>query len=499
MKKIISKYAIAAVVVAGVLSGCGKDFLDINTNPNSPTSASPNLILSAGLNRTAAQQSTSLNILGSLWSGQMANATDMLWFNSEKQYNITSSFYTGIWETGYDILNDFEVMQKNAEALNQQYYIGIAKIMKAHGFQIIVDAYGNLPFSEALKGTNVLRPKYDNAEEIYQQLIVMLDEGIAAIKNAPATEAKPSTDDILFKGDMTKWVKFANTLKLRILIRQSEIASKASYIAAEIAKIEAEGSGYLGAGQSAEVNPGYLSTSSKLNPYWESYHRNAAGSETQNYRAVRPTLFLFAQYDAYNDPRKTANYEMPVDTNIYNGVALGEATGGPDVNKYKYGKTSAIKAGGAILRTATAATPILTAEESLFLQAEAAERGWISANASTLYEEAISESFKRAGVIADFATYIAQPAVDYATATDKIEAIIVQKWFALNMIGSWETWNDFRRTKFPSDNPLSKAALAQKHPARLLYPNSELGRNEANVLAQGTINAFDTKLFWDKK
>lgn len=499
MKRFINKYTVVALAAIGTLSSCGKDFLDINTNPNEPTTATPNLILSAGLNRTAAQQANSLNILGSLWSGQIASATDMLWFMNEKQYNVTSSFYTGIWDTGYDILNDFEVMQKTAAASNQSYYVGMAKIMKAHGYQIIVDAYGNIPYTDALKATGNLRPKYDNAQVVYNDLMVLLDEGINQIKTAAVTEVKPSVDDVLFKGDMVKWVKFANTLKLRILIRQSEMTDRASYIQAELAKIAAEGSGFLGANESAEVNPGYISSSAKLNPYWETYHKTAAGAETTNYRAVRPTIYLFGKYDALNDPRKTANYDEAVNPGIgYRGVAFGEPTVGAAVDNYKYKSTSAVKAGGAILRTAISSTPILTAEESLFLQAEAAQRGWITGNAGSFYDLAIAESFKRAGTSNDLAAYLTEANVAFANAPNKIEAIINQKWFALNIIGGWEVWNDFRRTQFPLDNPLSKAANEQKFPTRLMYPNSELGRNADNVAAQGTIDPLSTKIFWDK-
>ena len=500
MRKYFNKYTAIVVTVAGLMSGCGKDFLDINTNPNSPTSATPNLILSAGLNRTATQLSTSLNILGSLWVGQIASPTDYLWYVSEKQYNITSSFYTGIWDTGYDILNDFEATEVNAKAANMNYYIGMAKIMKAYNFQILVDTYGNVPYSEALKGTSLINPKYDNAQDVYNGIMSDIDAGIAAIKSASATETKPSTDDILFKGNMTLWIKFANTLKLRILIRQSEMTDRAAYITAEIAKITAEGSGFLGSGESAQINPGYVASSGKLNPFWESYYQTAAGAITNNYRGTKPTEYVLAKYDENTDPRKAQMYNT-ITGGGYRVVPLGEPTTGPNVDFYKTANTSGLKPAGAVLKTATGATPILISAESLFLQAEAVQRGWLTGSAATLYNSAIAESFSFSGVAnaaTEAVTYSALPGVNFALATNKIEAIIKQKWLALNIIGGWELWNDFRRTGFPSDNPLSKAALTAKHPARLMYPNSELGTNSAQVKAQGTIDPFDTKIFWDK-
>lgn len=501
MRKYFNKYTAVLLAALATFSSCEKNFLDVNTNPNNPTAAGPNLILPAAMNRNAAQLATSLNVLGSLWVGQLASPTDFLYYVSEKQYNITASFYTGIWDSGYDILNDYEAMEVNAKAANMNYYIGIAKIMKSYQFQILVDAYGNVPYSEALKGTNLINPKYDNGQDVYNGLISDIDAGIAAIKlgNGNPAEVKPATDDILFGGNMTRWIKFANTLKLRILMRQSEMTDRAAYITTEMAKITAEGSGFLGAGESAQMNPGYLASSGKLNPYWESYYQTAAGAITNNYRATKATEYVLAKYDANTDPRKAQMYNTV--GGLYKGVPLGEPTTGPNVDMYKTVNTSPLKPAGAVLKTATSATPFLTSMESLFLQAEAVQRGWLTGNAATLYNSAIAESFAFSSVAnaaTAAATYSALPGVDYALAPNKIEAIIKQKWLALNVIGAWELWNDFRRTGYPSDNPLSKAALTAKHPARLMYPTSELGTNAAQVKAQGTIDPFDTKIFWDK-
>lgn len=506
MRKFVNKYTVVALAAIASFSSCQKNFLDINENPNSATAATPDLILSAGLNRTAAQLSTNLNMLGAVWAGQVAPPTDFLYYVNEKQYNITSSFYTNVWDTGYDILNDFEAMEVNAKAANMNYYVGMAKIMKAFNFQIIVDAYGNVPFTEALKGTKVLRPKYDQGTDIYPQLITLIDEGIAAIKGASPLEAKPGADDILFGGNITKWIKFANTLKLRVLIRQSEVSSSSNYLRAEAAKITAEGTGFLGANEGALVNPSYISSSGKLNPLWENYFQTSAGSITNYNKATRATELIIAKYKANNDARMAATYneakKVDPDTeeviNLgYVGVPLGAPSTGPNVDKYKTAVTSAFKANGAVFRGAIASTPILTSAESLFLQAEAVERGLIAGDAAALYNQAIRESFAFAGVASSADDYIALPAVSFVNSTNKVEAIINQKWLALNVIGGWELWNDFRRTGFPSDNPLSLAASEQKHPARLLYPNSELGTNSAEVKAQGVIDPFTSKIFWN--
>ncbi|WP_421945533.1 SusD/RagB family nutrient-binding outer membrane lipoprotein [Pedobacter sp.] len=501
MKK-LSKYLSVALIGAAVLTGCEKNFLDINSNPNDPVIASPPLVLSSALNRTTSNVAVSLNELGSIWSGYWAPPTDYLYYIDEKQYNITSSFRGAVWETTYDNLNDYQAVETSATAGGLLNYVGIAKIMKAYNFQILADAYNNVPFTDALKGTTALRPKYDAGQAVYEGSLALIDAGIAAIKSAGTSGVKPGADDIFFAGNMTLWIKFANTVKLRMLLRQSEIPGRTAYIQTEIAKIVAEGSGFIGVGESVLSSPGYVSSSGKLNPFWERYNTDAAGAVTGNNRATRPTVYVVNKYLNTADPRITRLY-TPVG-GIYKGVELGRNTGDAQATFYKSNVLSPFLPLGGLLKSATQKSVIMLSSESLFLQAEAAQRGFITGSAETFYNSGISESFVYLGVTnaaAAAATYYAQPLqnVNFATSTDKIQAIIFQKWLALNSISGWESWNDFRRTKFPLDNPLSLAAIGTKHPARLLYPNSELGTNGEEVTKQGTISPFDSKVFWDKK
>jgi len=501
MKKLL-KYLSVTLVGVTLLTGCEKNFLDINSNPNSPVAATPQLVLSAALNRTTSNVAVSLNELGSVWSGYWAPPTDYLYYIDEKQYNITSSFRGAVWETTYDNLTDYQAVETSATTGALPNYVGIAKIMKAYNFQILVDAYNNVPFSDALKATTSIRPKYDSGQSVYEGSLALIDAGIAAIKSAGATGVKPGSDDIFFAGNMTLWLKFANTLKLRMLLRQSEIPGRTAYIQTEIAKIVAEGSGFLGAGESVLSSPGYVSSSGKLNPFWERYYNDAAGAVTAYYRATRPTVYVINKYQSNNDPRIARMYS-PIG-GLYKGVELGRNTGDAQATLYKSNVTSPFLPAGGLLKSATQKSVIMLSSESLFLQAEAAQRGFITGSAETFYNAGISESFVYLGVTnaaTAAATYAAQPLqnVNFALSTDKIQAIIFQKWLALNSISGWEAWNDFRRTKFPLDNPLSLAATGTKQPARLLYPNSELGTNGDEVTKQGTLSAFDSKIFWDKK
>jgi hypothetical protein len=141
--------------------------------------------------------------------------------------------------------------------------------------------------------------------------------------------------------------------------------------------------------------------------------------------------------------------------------------------------------------------------ESMFLQAEAAERGWISGDPQTLYQQAITASYEYLLVTsADSAAaaYYSQglPNVGWAASSNKLEAIIVQKWAALNGLDLLEVWSDYRRLHYPSDIPLSNSpnAVSSTPPVRLLYPAVEYQTNLASVQAEGTINQFTSKIFW---
>jgi hypothetical protein len=143
----------------------------------------------------------------------------------------------------------------------------------------------------------------------------------------------------------------------------------------------------------------------------------------------------------------------------------------------------------------------MLAAESLFLQAEAVQRGFMAGDAQTLYQNGIVASFTYLGVpnaAAEATGYYGQAInnVSFATSTDKIEAIITQKWISLAGVNGSEAWCEFRRTGFPIV-PLSTRAGSNPHPVRLLYPLSEYGTNADNVEAEGTISQFTSKIFWD--
>lgn len=499
-----NRYIAIAAFFAGILLSSCDGFLDVNDNPNAPVSE--NLALSAklpaALVATVNQESGQLNQLGALWGGYWGTTSEGInMFFNQKTYNgaglrdVRDGY--PVWETSYTNLLYYQLIKEQAEEEGALFYQGAAKIMQGWHFLRLVDIYNNVPFEEALQGTEFSTPAYEPGQSVYEKSINLITEGIQDIKNAPSgTEA--GSDDVMFKGNKTLWAKFGNTVKLRALIRQSETNNEA-YIRSEISKIEAEGSGFLGAGENAFVQPGYLNTASKLNPFWESYYRNVEGAVTGNYQDIRPTVFLIEALEERNDPR-LAQLLVDVDGE-YHGVLFGD----PVVNHSLYGRavTSAFKGPvenngqpAALFKSSTQPSVMMGAYESLFLQAEAAQRGWISASAEELYQAAIQESFVYMDAdLAALPAYLEQASVKF---DDTVERIIEQKWLALIGTSSIEAWNDYRRTGLPEIPNSLQAPTANARPLRMMYPETERMTNNEEASKQGNDQITEAKVWWDQ-
>lgn len=509
MKKLIITFALPAILI----TGCGKSFFDINDNPNVPTATSitPDLVLPAALARTAevtvnSYRNNSVSTLGA-WMGYWAVGTNY-GAVTENKYSMTTDFGNSNWNNNYDIIFDYHTMQQKAEASGQEFYAGIAKVMKSLHYQVLVDMFGNIPYSKAMDIKVNITPAYDKGEDIYKDLLKQITEGITLIKNADVSRNINITNaDVIFHGNKAQWARFGNTLKLRLLIHMSQVPGFNP--ATEIAAITAEGSGFMGAGQTAAVNPGY--TSDKPNPYWSVFAFSLAGTYSQDYR--RANNFALNLMKGLNDERYKYFYR-PVRGGAFVGQYRGIDFGLNNDPAHIYGEGQLSDIGGApttaggtsgLAKSATMDAWVLTAYESLFLQAEAATRGWISGDAKSLYEEGVRESFRWLGVpnaVATANTYlgnadarIAWPAVQ----ADQIKVIIWQKYFAFNGNNHLESWNDYRRTGVVQPAISIDPGRETDHvPTRYPYATNEFSYNAANVQAEGTIDPFTSTVFWDR-
>lgn len=499
MKKSI-RYSLA-LLISIQFTACDA-FLDVNSNPNSPIA--DNLPLSAklpaALVSTVNQETLQINQIGGFWGGYWGTSNEGAnVFFDLKTYNGPGlrSQREGIpvWENGYNNILYFRLIQTEAEAKGELFYAGVSKIMQGWIFLRLVDFYNNIPFDQAAQGTDFLNPEYENGQVVYDKSLDLINQGMADLK-ASTTPAPGNAGDVMFASNTSLWLKFANTVKLRALIRQSE-KGDAAYISQQIQAIQQEGSGFLDLGENAQINPGYLNTAGKLNPFWESYYRDVQGNTTANHLNIRPTVYLVEKMTSLNDPRIFSLYQ-PV-----NGAIRGVIFGNPDAGNptYAANATSAFRGPRennnqpiGLFHSINQPSILMSSTESLFLQAEAAQRGWIEGNPETLYREAIRSSFQYFKTdLNGLEEYLIQENVNY---DGTIGRIIEQKWLALNSVSSIEAWNDYRRLGLPRF-PSSAASGTAGHPMRLMYPETERGTNLENVTAQGN-DELNSNVWWIK-
>ncbi|UPT69619.1 MAG: SusD/RagB family nutrient-binding outer membrane lipoprotein [Flavobacterium sp. JAD_PAG50586_2] len=486
------------------------DFLDVNTSPNDPSSetVNPEIVLAATQVYTynvlagssvpdfPAITQDNMNQLGNLmmnnWTRDVGASNSSYYFN-EHTYNVTSDFYSGIFEILFLRTSNYTFIQ-NTTKPGYDNYKAIAKIMKSFYFQYLVDLYGDIPYSEAHKRGLNLTPKYDDAQTIYRDLVVQVEQAIDLIDNAPAGTFNPGDNDVMLHGDMAMWKKFANTLKLRLLLRESNRAASATYVAAEMAELQSSGAEFLGPNDNVTINPGYSTNVNQQNGF-ASLFLNTNDETKNNYSSTAATKYTINYLSATNDLRIGRIYSQTSSGAIlYNGHQQGDVL--DTSTNYPVSHV-----GPGLLMDSSQDGLVFTAAESLLLQAEAVQRGFLTGSAQGLYESAITESFKLLGLTAsDASTYYSQSInlVGWNGSANKIEAIINQKWIALNGINGGESWIERTRTGFPAHVPLSTVAPGTSRPIRLLYPSSEIAGNTANVPPQTEAEAFTSKIFWNE-
>lgn len=516
MKKLL--YILFAGLIAVAVS-CKKGFLDINQNPNAPTenSITPQLLLPRVQQAVAEKVAVDYEF-AARWMGYWARSGTYGPSQEEESYNISSTFQQAQWSSWYDILFDNNVMEQKAAALGTDYnmYRGIGKIYKTIGFMYLVDLYNNVPYSKAFDLKGNITPAYDKGEDIYKDLFVQLDSAVKYIKDANDALDLSKTD-IVFGGSKTMWLKLANTQRLKLVLRQSQVPGFNP--ATELAKITSEG--FLGEGETAYAQPGYQATTanpssvSQQNPYWETYKTLYTGQEADQYN--RANNYILNLFKNNGDPRYTRVFSAvptgcscnpTVTAGSYFGFNYGEVNSDP--NQPKAANSSNV-AGPALAKSATQPQWFFTSVESLFLQAEAAQRAATNANwtipnvtlpdPKTAYENAVRESFAWLGLTTVQANnYLTSgnAIVDWASASNKLNLIITQKYLALIGLNNFEAWIDYRRLGIPAVPKSLAPSVGPNIPLRLRYPQAEINYNSANVAAQGNPDVFTQGVFWDK-
>jgi hypothetical protein len=529
------------LIVLVAQTGCKKDWLDVNYNPKQLTdlSATPDLVLAPILENCIAVNNS--NKFLQQWMGYWSYYHIPAGF-AEVTYNNIQANENGLQSKPRQ---EIIYLEQKARASGQDFYVGIAKVIKALQWSRAVDAINNMPYSEAYN-VDIRQPKYDEGKLIYEDLMVQLDQALDLIKNADMSKnLKLQIADIMFHGDKLLWQKFINTLKLRLLMHQASRTDRSSYIQTEISKITAEGSGFLGTGENATVNPGYL-LGKRLSAYFGSFssHNNYGGgyydalTQTGSFDYAHANVFAMNLLKADHDPRLVLIYstiDQPVPAGSaepfvqpaplsFRGNTYGNYINNIDFQFQNNTYVSAVggsrnsnivsPAAKGIIKGRDMSDWVLTSVESLFLQAEAVQRGWLTGDAEQAYKDAVKESFRwlNAGgnsgdpslsdAIFD-GWYNEQTAaenqqVSWASATDKYKLLMIQKYHALNGIDAMETWVDYRRNgRFPNiPASLSPQRVGNTIPFRILYDQEEYELNRENINKQGPINVFTSKIWW---
>lgn len=487
MKKI--NKILVLILLVGITAISCDDYLNVNDSIDNPnlSDLNPNELIVGAQLLSAETYTDRLNRIGNwmavAWSGNYLAFNDA--YGPESRYQFSSTFYDDIWDDMYRYVSNFATIEDYSGSGNWDDQKAAAKILKAFYLQYIVDLYGDCPYTEAFDPDTYLFPKYDDAQQTYLALLDTLDEAIALIDSNEASEAFGAAD-LSFGGDMSQWKAFANTVKLRLLVRlilKAETdASLLSIVNTKFAELN--GASFLS--QDVTLNPGYADSDNRQNPFWEVYGFDATGIPTGQGRQTGPSAFAFNLLDSSNDARLNRLWKPNEANNTFAGT---DQNGG--------GNAAAI--GDGILKGADADLPIMLAAESYFLQAEAMQRGYLSGNAQAMFEMGIQASFDSLGA-GDASTYISDNSANADlgfSGGDPLGAILTQKWIALTSVSGAELWIEYNRTGYPSNLPLPVNTTDTDFPVRLLYPASEYSGNSNNVISQTRDDAFTSKIFWD--
>jgi len=503
-KKLILASAVTALTLGA--SSCRK-FANVNTNPNVSQTATVQTLLPAAQLYVGSAVGTDLQIIGSIWSQYWTQAPSGSQYVRFEQFNAGQDEFSYSWSNIYSGAENFAQLYTLADTLHKKQYKAIAMIMQAYCFQVITDGWGDAPFKQALKGQyingHMINPQYDLQSVIYTGILAYLDSANKWIN--PADPVKPGSDDLIYGGDMNKWKKFSNTLRLKILLRAVNVTAPGFDAKGKIAALMNSSAQFIGTGDDAKIAYGY-STTNKNPLYAEESSSALAG--VQNLAASKSCL---DSMNSNNDYRAAAFYSGST------GLKQGSyATALPGSG---YAIPTAYVAGDVNDPASTnAPVNLLTSYESYFLQAEAIVRklGAVGADDGAMFYNGIQASFNYYGAAIE-ATTGATASDAYAIYTtgdvpnaipaaywsqypsggsdnEKLKFILTQKWFAMCGNQGFEAWCELRRTGYPDflAVPVSSAIGGQR-PRRLLYPTSE---STANAGFPG-LKSVTERVWWD--
>ena len=510
MKTVINKILLTAAACAVTLSSCDKitDFGDINKSPNSPSTAFTEYLFSY------ACQYVPYFVLGSTTNGYDPWQQEWAGYLSESKNNQYGPLGTTIQYSAstfylYPLKNLQMIVEMNEDADQKDNsnvksfgsnanQIAAAKTLSAYYYMSLTDIYGPIILSEAFKGSSEdnWKPAYDSQESVYTQL----DESLSAAYKQFDESESLSSADILYGGDIAKWKKFNASLRMLLAIKLCDVAPSVGK--------ERFAAAYNDGGMESEADGFYYSyddlTWNRLY-YWCSPDYSAAGFN------LVPNMFIVEQMKSLKDNRMFEYFDIEG----YKG-SRDEATFPRDSYDSFYGVPFGLSDNNAVsafsgvccsvsskMLAFDATFPVIPAARVLLTEAEAAYRGWISADAKTLYEKGIKASFEQWGASgAD--EYVASSAVAY-NPSNGLEQIAIQRWIASYLSDGVEVWSDWRRLDIPylPVGPGAETLGNSHYPYRLgYYSDTDIAYNKDNYdeavkqLSGGEDNTSN-RVWWD--
>lgn len=482
MKKIF----LLMFVLTGLFS-CSDDITDLNENTVDPTEV-PAEFLFTNAQKNMVDQMVSTNVNQNVFRLFVQQWTETT-YTDESNYDITTrTIPDNHWQAIYrDVLRDLkearivlatevytgtpaEIATQEAERVNKGHVIDI---LTAYGYYVLVDTFGDVPYTESLDVINHPLPAYDDAETIYKDLITKLNTASDGIDTAYGSFGN---QDLIYNGDTAQWKAFANSLRLKMAINLDDIDH--TYASAQAIAAVADG---VITSNADNASLAYLAAQPNTNPIYVDVV--ASGRDD-----FVPTSTIIDQMNGLNDPRRAVFFTQV--GGIYEGGTPGDSNSFPNFSHI-----------GPVLLQPTFEGTIMDYSEVEFLLAEAVERGIaVGGTADGHYNAAITASMEYWGVSSlDIAAYLLQPTVAYATATGTWKQKIGEQAYIALYNRGFEAWTSYRRLDFPVLTAPADAEIGTV-PTRYTYPAREETLNSVNNTAASTAiggNAMDTKLFWD--
>jgi len=482
MKSMIRFVAIVLLIMGA--AAC-KKITDFNVDPNNPSidRATPQLLFPSAVISTAAEINGEYAIVGGLWAQYYTQSATASQYRTVDAYNLIPddfrTAYTEIFRSG---LSDYKKVQDLSLASGNYKFYLMATVMKGYTYQVLADLYDQVPYTEALRGSANLQPKFDAGYDVYKGVLAEIDSALSLDWQTGELNPTDASADLVFNGNMDNWQRFANTLKLKMYLRM--VNAKPAEAEQGVKSLYDQGALFLetGAGiTSFQDLPNYS------NPFYEQNIRRLNTNDN-----LRASVTFVSWLQANGDPRIEAYFGSTSPTAI---------------NQGDYSSTNPAYPGSAIfVQHATDPAWFISEAESYFLQAEARLRYYNDEGAEELYNAGVTAAFAQVGMTPG-ALLTGKYKYPSGGVPQKLEAIIVQKWASFPGTHDLEGFFEMNRTGYPKTSPVysteagyvpgqivysKNGVTGGLFPKRLLFPDVERARN-SNTPAEVPIT---TKVWW---